>query len=550
MTILRTGVVVALFLSQTVALAVPADAQPAARDPRLAQVVSSSEATTLVYANRPITELRARVLTYLPADRARAAIDVLDQIVNDNAVGPVGVSEVAGVVILRVGERDVLTLAPADVDELSGQTLRQKAEAARAALAVALAEANELRTPGRLLRASLRVFAATLGFIAALLLLRVAHRRFSRVVVTQTGRALGRVIPGETAREPAQLVSRFFGVAVSLGFLGIAALLTYWWLTFSLRQFPYTRPWGESLRARLLQILGQVGANVVAALPGLFIVLVIVTTTRLFVQVSNGFFTSIERGRLSVSWSHPDTAGATRRLLATILWLFALIVSYPYLPASESDAFKGVSVFVGLVISLGSSGIVNQLMSGLTLIYSRALAIGDIVRIGDDEGVVSAISLLSVKLRTFLGEEITLPNAVVVGRSTINYTKLAPAGSSYLATALTIGYDTPWRQVQGLLLLAAERTLNVRSDPPPRVIQDALEDFYVRYRLLVCLESPADRIGTRDRLHANIQDAFNEFGVQIMSPNYEADPTAPKIVPVNRWHEKPAVDSRAEAERR
>jgi small-conductance mechanosensitive channel len=153
------------------------------------------------------------------------------------------------------------------------------------------------------------------------------------------------------------------------------------------------------------------------------------------------------------------------------------------------------------------------------------------------------MSLLSLKLRTFQGEEITVPNAVVVGLSTTNYTKLAPSGGAYLATSVTIGYDTPWRQVESLLLLAAERTATVRREPPPRVVMEALEESYVRYRLMVCLDEPADRVLTRDQLHANILDAFNEFGVQIMSPNYEGDPASPKIVPREQWHAPPAVDA-------
>src|SRR5262249_55725335 len=175
--------------------------------------------------------------------------------------------------------------------------------------------------------------------------------------------------------------------------------------------------------------------------------------------------------------------------------------------------------------------------------YSRALKVGDSVRIGDCEGVVTAMNLLSLKLRTMQEEEVTVPNAVVIGQSTINYTKLAPTGGAYLATNVTIGYGAPWRQVRGLLLMAAERTENVRRNPPARVVQEALEDFYVSYRLLVCLENPQHREATRDRLHANIQDAFNEFGVQIMSPRYELDPPSPKNVPKNRWFEPPAAST-------
>jgi small-conductance mechanosensitive channel len=452
---------------------------------------------------------------------------------------------VAGAIMLRVGDRHVITLVPADIDELTGETLKQKATGAAAAMTVALAEAAELRTPHRLLRASAAILAATLLFAAAMFLLRLGYRRVHRRVVGAMDQAFAHVLPGESAREPAALISRFLGVGVTLVALNAAALLTYWWLMFSLRQVPYTRPWGETLRARLLHVLGNIGTAVVAALPGLLIVMIIVATTRLLVQVADGFFKSVERGRVDLGWTHADTAGATRRLVTVILWLFALIVSYPYLPGSGSDAFKGVSVFVGLVISLGSSGIVNQMMSGLTLIYSRALGLGDVVRIGDNEGSVVAISLLSVKLRTALGEEITVPNSVVVGNSTTNYSRTAPRGGAYLRTTVTIGYDTPRRQVRALLMLAAERTANVRLDPKPVVVQAALEDFYIRYHLLVCLENSMDWIGTRDRLHASILDAFNEHGVQIMSPGYEGDPEAPKIVPVDRWFGKPASEAPA-----
>jgi small-conductance mechanosensitive channel len=185
-------------------------------------------------------------------------------------------------------------------------------------------------------------------------------------------------------------------------------------------------------------------------------------------------------------------------------------------------------------------------MSGLTLTYARALKAGDFVRLGDAEGIVTGLNMLSVKLRTFQGEEITVPNGVVVGLITTNYTRLAASGASYLASTVSIGYDTPWRQVRGLLLLAAERTEGIRRDPPPMVVTDALEDFYVRYRLLVCLEDPTARVIARDRLHASILDAFNEFGVQIMSPNYEADPEGRKVVPPDRWYAAPAArpDSR------
>jgi small-conductance mechanosensitive channel len=224
-----------------------------------------------------------------------------------------------------------------------------------------------------------------------------------------------------------------------------------------------------------------------------------------------------------------------------LLWLFALIVSYRYLPGSDSDAFKGVSVFVGLMVSLGSTGIMNQVMSGLTITYSRSLRQGDFVKIDDVEGTVMELGVLSTKVKTQRNEEITIPNAVVVANPTTNYSRLAQSEGVFVPTSVTIGYDTPWRQVKALLLLAAERTSGIRREPKPVVRHTALQDFYVQYTLLVCLEQPYLRAAVLDALHANILDAFNEYGVQITSPNYEADPEGRKIVPKDQWYAAPSL---------
>ena len=247
--------------------------------------------------------------------------------------------------------------------------------------------------------------------------------------------------------------------------------------------------------------------------------------------------------RLTLPWVYPETAQPTRRLVTGLLWVFALAMAYPYLPGSETDAFKGVSVFVGLIISLGSSGIVNQVMSGLTLTYSRALHVGDFVKIGDHEGTVVHLGSLSTKLKTARREEVTIPNAVVVSHTTTNYSRHADGEGVFVPTSITIGYDVPWRQVHALLLLAAERTNGLRREPPPRVLQTALQDFYVQYTLLACFEHAHLRVATLATLHANIQDAFNEYGVQIMSPNYEADPADSKIVPREKWYAAPASEA-------
>jgi len=307
-----------------------------------------------------------------------------------------------------------------------------------------------------------------------------------------------------------------------------------------LARFPYTRPWGESLRAVLLDRLKLAGGSIVDALPGLLTLVLIVIVTRLVARVVQLFFLSVEEGRIAIPWFYPETAQSTRKLITLGLWLFAVAIAYPFMPGSNSDAFKGVSVFAGLVLSLGSSGIVNQVMSGFTLTYSRALRRGDFVVAGDVEGTVTQLGTLSTKILTARGEDVTIPNAVMVSQTVVNYSRMADAEGVFVPTDVTIGYDVPWRQVRALLLLAAERTPGIRQQPAPVVRQSALEDAYVRYTLLFCPERPDARRKVLAAVHANILDAFNEYGVQITSPNYEADPEKPKVVPKEQWFAAPA----------
>ena len=201
--------------------------------------------------------------------------------------------------------------------------------------------------------------------------------------------------------------------------------------------------------------------------------------TRLIARITSVIFSEIENGDVKVSWMQADTARATRRLVIVLIWIFAITVAYPYIPGSSTDAFKGVSVFVGLMVSLGSAGLINQVMSGLVVVYSRALQIGEYVRVGEDVGTVTEIGMLSTKILTRKREEITIPNAVMVGTKTINYSRHAGDDGGGVGTTVTIGYDAPWRLVHEMLLHAAEQTTGVRKNPPPRVWQKSLSDFYV-----------------------------------------------------------------------
>jgi small-conductance mechanosensitive channel len=327
---------------------------------------------------------------------------------------------------------------------------------------------------------------------------------------------------------------------VRLTALAMSLVVIYLWLTFVLQAFPYTRPWGERLGDYLSGLLAQLGTGALRAIPGLFTVIVIFLAARVVVRLVDAVFRGVETGALTLGILQPDTARATRRIASIVIWIFALTVAYEYIPGSETDAFKAVGVFTGLMVSLGSAGFVNHVMSGLVVAYSRALRVGEIVRAGEIVGRVTDVGLLSTRLVTARREEITIPNGTLAGMTVTNYSRLAGTDGAVISPTVTIGYDQPWRQVHALLLLAAERTPGVRKEPKPSVLQRALNDFSVQYELRAHIEQPEERFRVLSDLHAQIQDAFNEFGVQIMAPAFESQPEGAVVVPKSRWYTAPA----------
>jgi small-conductance mechanosensitive channel len=501
--------------------------------------VSAEQSASLTFANRFIVEFRATVLSRAPATRATAAADLLGRLIEKAPGARAAAHRFDQGTLITVGDQPVFVIYQADVDPLQGESLAAKADDAVARLQVALDETVELRTPSRLARAAGLALGFTALYIGVLSLVVWADRRAASRLAQSAERRLLRLPGGETLMRVADTgrnIHRLFALVTFV----VGAVLTYAWLTSVLTRFPYTRPWGESLRGALVSIGAAAAEKVSAAMPNLFIVLLIALVARFLVKLATLFFAGIEEGRFSPGWMHPDTAAPTRRIVVALLWAGALVTMYPYMPGSQSEAFKGVSVFVGLIISLGSTGVMNQILSGLMVTYSRALKVGDFVKVANIEGTVTELGTLATRITTPRNEEITIPNSLVLSDATTNFSRNGDQGV-FTSTGVTIGYDTPWRQVHALLQLAASRTEGIRSTPKPTVMQVALEDFYVNYRLFLVLEQPQRRLRVLAALHANIQDAFNEFGVQIMSPHYESDPSGQKVVAPDQWYSAPAA---------
>ncbi|TBR39433.1 mechanosensitive ion channel family protein [Dyella terrae] len=222
-------------------------------------------------------------------------------------------------------------------------------------------------------------------------------------------------------------------------------------------------------------------------------------------------------------------------IVVAIVWLFALALAYPYLPGAQTDAFKGLSVLVGLMVSLGASSIVGQAAGSFTILYSRTMRVGEVIKSGDNEGVVLQIGLFATRIRTLTGVEISIPNTVILSNQLSNFSRNPEGQGMWLTTTVTIGYDAPWRQVHKMLIGAAMKTKGVEKTPAPFVLQTALSDFYVEYLLHARILDNGLRLDILSEMHAHIQDAFNEAGVQIMSPHYERDPAEPKVVAPEHW---------------
>jgi small-conductance mechanosensitive channel len=255
------------------------------------------------------------------------------------------------------------------------------------------------------------------------------------------------------------------------------------------------------------------------------------------------FFSAVENGEIKLAGFYSEWAAPTYKICRFLVIILAVAVAYPYIPGSTSRAFEGISIFLGVLFSLGSTSLIANMVAGVVLTYMRGFRVGDVVKIGDTTGKVTEVALLVTRLRTPKNVEITIPNSVLMGSQVTNYSFAAGEGRLILPTSITIGYDAPWRQVHGLLLLAAERTGKVLREPAPFVLQSALDDFYVKYELNVYAASSDDMPRLYSELHQNIQDAFNEYGVQIMSPHYVADPESAKIVPPEHWRQPPARNS-------
>ncbi len=489
--------------------------------------------------NRPVVILRANLFGGGPGARTHRATERIDALLDRKLFGPVETRRSKDGMMITVGGELVTIIAPGDTDPFIGKSYEETADEAARLLDLALKQAEAQGDVRHLVRAILKVAVATLMF-AVLVVVMVRVNRLTRHRVLLLERRLAEKLKQRGLQIMSYAVKTLHWV-LRLVFWLLVGGVAFEWLAFSLACFPYTHPWGDGLQANLLKLVLKVGAAFVHAIPNLLVIGMIVLITRGVIGLVRAFFRSVGAGHIKTPGMEQEAARATQRIIIVVVWLFAVVMIYPYIPGSGSAAFKGMSVFIGLLVSLGSSSVIGQFTSGLVLMYSRALKPGEYVRIGEFEGVVETLGFLSTKIRSTKNEELHVPNTVILGTTVKNFSRFAEDGGVLLHTSVTIGYDTPWRQVHAMLIEAAGRTEGLGREPRPFVLQTALSDFYVEYQINARLLEPRQLGRVQAELHAHIQDVFNEQDVQIMSPHYMADKAQPVTVPKDKWVVPPAV---------
>ena len=317
-------------------------------------------------------------------------------------------------------------------------------------------------------------------------------------------------------------ITKLILVGIKIVKIVIILILCYFALTMIFGVFPPTRGIADKLLGFILNPLQKIWKSIIRYIPNLITIIIIVIVFRYLIKALRILAGEIHKGRFKIKGFYSDWALPTFNIIRTMLYVFMFIIIFPYLPGSDSGIFQGVSVFIGVVFTLGSSSIINNVVSGFVITYMRPFKVGDRIKIGDLVGNVIEKTPFVTRIRTPKNEEVTVPNSTIMASQTFNYTNSAKENKLIVHTKVTFGYDVPWRKVHQLLLDAAARTSNTLKEPKPFVLQTALDDFYAEYQINAYIHDANKMPAIYSELNQHIQDVFREAGIELVVPHYEA----------------------------
>lgn len=440
-----------------------------------------------------------------------------------------------GIPLTVINAGDVSLIAISNTDaQLAGKSRPELAQEYLQKIKEAVSRYRQERSLEYLLRATLWTVIATVALIVALLITNNVFARIYQRLKVWGESYIHPVRFGNweliRANQLDDLITWLIRLAQAVIILGL--LVAYF--PFVLEQFPWTRGLAKTLKGYLVGTLQAGWQAFVNYLPSLLTIVLVVVVTYFLVRLSKPFFRELGQGTFSLPGFYPEWADPTQKLVTFLIIALAAVIAFPLLPGFQSPAFQGISVFLGLLISLGSTSVISNLVSGSVLIYTRSFRVGDRIKIGDITGKVLETTLLVTRILTPTNVVISIPNSQISSSSIENfsfgYRELKQP--LILRTSVYLGYEVPWREAYQALSQAPLRTEGMLKSPEPFVLQGELNDVYVTYLLNVYIDVEYFKDKTlkeideaRSQLNENIRDCCAEAGIRIFAPNYEADPT-------------------------
>jgi small-conductance mechanosensitive channel len=416
-------------------------------------------------------------------------------------------------VLLTINERDA---------QASRLTAKALVEQSLQQIKEALVQYRQDRKPGRLLRHSLYALIASVGFLVfCFAVIRLSGRLFPLL-----GRLIARRVPAIRLNQveivSAQAIAQAWLQVLTLLRLLLLLLCFFYLAAFTLRLFPWTRAVGEDSLGYFYGSLEQVLTAIGNYLPNLFIVAIILFLAFSLLRALRPFFMAVDRGSLAIPGFYPEWGKPTFNLLAALVIALAAVLAFPFMPGFSSPAFQGISVFLGLLLSLGSTSAISNLIGGVILIYTRPFRIGDHIRVGDVIGDIIEKNFLAVRICTPANQIITIPNSSLLSNKVVNYNLSARDlnRALILQTTITLGYDLPWRRAHATLIAAALASEHILREPPPFVLQTNLGNDAVSYQLNAYTANPNLMVLIYSELHQHIQDQCAAHGIEILSPTF------------------------------
>jgi small-conductance mechanosensitive channel len=367
-----------------------------------------------------------------------------------------------------------------------------------------------------------QIAAATVCFTLGLLFIRLVAGRLKRYIDSLQGDKIKEVRLQGVSLIPASATIRILKIIVRLSAWAIGIFLTYVYLAFLFLLFPQTQFIADRLQSSLKNGVSQLVLAVWNYMPSLITIILVIVICRYIMLAIKVIMAAVEAERITLPGFDPHWAPATDKLLRFLVVGLGLVIVAPLLPGAASPAFKGLSVFAGVLISLGSGGAITHVVSGIFLTYTNSFKEGDVVRVGDIQGVLVEKGLLVTRIRTPKNEDITIPNARILEANVVNFSNAARRQELVIHSIITLGYDAPWVEVHKLLKKCAERTDGLLDTPEPWVLQTSLDGAWVAYQINACTDRAEAMPQIYSDLRANIQDVFNEAGIELMTTSFHS----------------------------